>query len=127
MVRENGDWGYDCIAGALAILGHPISDQTVGNVLRRFGIAPAPKRQQQMSWPDFICSHLAVLASIDFFTAEVLTCRRLASYYVLFFLDLETCRVTLVGITRPKNGRCRWLAVLSMTLRCVASGSFCSA
>jgi hypothetical protein len=42
MARENSDWGYDRIAGAIANLGHEISDQTVGNVLRRFGIAPAP-------------------------------------------------------------------------------------
>jgi len=28
--------------GALANLGHPMSDQTVGNMLRRRGIAPVP-------------------------------------------------------------------------------------
>jgi putative transposase len=50
MARENSGWGYDRIAGALDNLGHRVSDQTVGNVLRRFGIAPAPKRRQQMSW-----------------------------------------------------------------------------
>jgi putative transposase len=43
---------------------------------------------------------MAVLASIDFFTAEGLTYRGLATYYVLFFLHLETRRVTLAGITR---------------------------
>ena len=42
MARENRDWGYDRIAGALANLGHEISDQTVGNVLRRHGLPPAP-------------------------------------------------------------------------------------
>ena len=30
MAQENGSWGYDRIAGALANLGHPVSDQTVG-------------------------------------------------------------------------------------------------
>ena len=44
--RENTGWGYDRIAGALTNLGHRISDQTVGNILKRFGIAPAPKRSQ---------------------------------------------------------------------------------
>jgi len=34
MARENSGWGYDRIAGALANLGHAVSDQTVGNVLR---------------------------------------------------------------------------------------------
>ena len=33
MARENGDWDYDRIAGALANLGYEICDQTVGNVL----------------------------------------------------------------------------------------------
>jgi putative transposase len=100
MARENTAWGYDRIAGALNNLGHCISDQTVGNVLRRFGVAPAPKRRQQMKWADFIRSHIAVLVGIDFFTVEVLTWRGLATYYVLFFLHLETRRVTLAGITR---------------------------
>ena len=100
MARENTAWGYDRIAGALNNLGHCISDQTVGNVLRRFGIAPAPRRRAQMNWADFIQSNMAVLAGIDFFTVEVLTWRGLATYYVLFFIHLETRRVTLAGITR---------------------------
>jgi len=52
--------------GALTNLGHRVSDQTVGNVLRRHGIAPAPKRSQNTTWKEFIESHLAVLAGIDF-------------------------------------------------------------
>jgi putative transposase len=35
MAKENGDWGYDRIAGALANLGYKVRDQTVGNVLQR--------------------------------------------------------------------------------------------
>ena len=50
MARENPSWGYDRIVGALANLGHRLSDQTVGNVLRRHGISPAPKRKQSISW-----------------------------------------------------------------------------
>jgi putative transposase len=44
MAKENPSWGYDRIVGALANLGHKLSDQTVGNILRRHDIAPAPKR-----------------------------------------------------------------------------------
>jgi hypothetical protein len=43
---------------------------------------------------------MAVLAGMDFFTAEVLTWRGPATYYVLFVIQLETRRVTLAGITR---------------------------
>jgi Homeodomain-like domain len=35
MAKENRSWSCDRIAGALANLGHEVSDQTVGNVLRR--------------------------------------------------------------------------------------------
>ena len=100
MAQENKGWGYDRIAGALANLGHQLSDQTIGNTLKRHGIAPAPKRTQSTSWKDFIAAHMAVLAGTDFFTVEVLTWRGLVTYYVLFFLHLETRRVTLAGITR---------------------------
>ena len=98
--RENSGWGYDRIVGALANLGHPVSDQTVGNILRRYGIPPAPKRSQNTTWKDFIASHMAVLAGTDFFTVEVLTWRGLATYYVLFFIHLESRRVSLAGLTR---------------------------
>ena len=64
LARENSGWGYDRIAGALKNLGHSVSDQTVGNILHRFGIAPAPKRSQQTNWADFIRAHMAVLAGM---------------------------------------------------------------
>jgi hypothetical protein len=72
----------------------------VGNVLRRHGIAPAPKRGQNTTWKEFIQSHLAVLAGIDFFTVEVLNWRGLVTYYVLFFIHLGSRRISLAGITR---------------------------
>ena len=90
MARENSGWGYDRIVGALANLGYDVSDQTVGNVLKRHGIAPAPKRSQSTTWREFIQSHMAVLAGIDFFTVEVLTWRGLVTYYVLFSIHLES-------------------------------------
>jgi hypothetical protein len=105
MARENSGWGYDRIVGALANLGYTVSDQTVGNVLKRHGIAPAPKRSQTTTWKEFIQSHLAVLAGIDFFTVEVLSWRGLVTYYVLFFIHLESRRVSLAGITRHPRPR----------------------
>jgi putative transposase len=32
MAKENRDWGYDRIAGALANLGYKVCDQTVGTM-----------------------------------------------------------------------------------------------
>ena len=99
MASENRDWGYDRIAGALANLGYEISDQTVGNVLQRHALPPAPERKRTTTWPAFIRIHLALLAGTDFFTAEVLTLRGLVTYYVLFFIHLESRRVDVAGIT----------------------------
>ena len=54
---------------------------------------------------------MAVLAGTDFFTVEVLTWRGLVTYYVLFFLHLETRRVTLAGITRHPTEA--WMAQMA--------------
>src|SRR6516165_10382579 len=84
MARENRGWGYDRIVGALANLGHAISDRTVGNILRRHNLAPAPERSRTTSWKEFIRSHLEVLAGAEFFTVEVLTWRGLVLRTVLY-------------------------------------------
>ena len=76
MASENRDWGYDRIVGALANLGYVISDQTVGNILHRHALPPAPERKRTTTWPAFIRTHLALLAGTDFFTTEVLLARQ---------------------------------------------------
>ena len=121
--RENPSWGYDRIVGALSNLGHNLSDQTVGNILRRHGIPPAPKRSQNTNWKDFIAAHMAVLAAVDFFTVEVLTWRGLATYYVLFFLHLETRRVSLAGITRRPTEM--WMEQMARNAIDEGSGYLC--
>ena len=54
MARENPRWGYDRIQGALANLGHTISDTTVGTILKVHGIEPAPERNRQTKWKAFL-------------------------------------------------------------------------
>jgi len=71
LASDNPTWGFDRIEGALANLGHIISDQTVGNILKRHSIEPAGDRKRQTTWKTFIKSHWDVLASIDFTTIEV--------------------------------------------------------
>src|SRR5882724_1843146 len=93
MARENRSWGYDRIVGALANLGYTISDQTVGNILKRHRILPAPERKTTTTWKEFIRTHMEVLVATDFFTAEVWTLGGLVTYYVLFFIHLESRKV----------------------------------
>jgi putative transposase len=71
MARENRSWGYDRIVGALLNLGYRISDQTVGNILKRHGIPPAPERKTTTTWQEFIRIHRDVLMATDFFSSVV--------------------------------------------------------
>jgi len=80
-----------------------IPDQTVGNILTRNGVPRMPERKHTTTWKDFIRAHMAVLAGTDFFTIEVLTLRGLVTYYVLFFIHLETRRVEVAGVTPHPN------------------------
>jgi putative transposase len=80
MARENRSWGYARIVGALANLGHTIRAQTVGNMLKRHGLPPAPERQTTTTWTEFIRTHMEVLVATDFFTAEVWTLGGLVTY-----------------------------------------------
>ena len=76
------------------------TDQTVGNIFRRYPIAPAPEWSSTTTWKEFIRSHMDVLAGTDFFTVEVLTWRGFITYYILFFIEIGSRRVSLGGITR---------------------------
>jgi putative transposase len=99
MARENPTWGYDRIQGALANLGHKISDQTVGNILKEHGIEPVPDRKRQTTWKMFLKAHWDCLAAIDFTTVEVWTKGGLVTYYLLFVMELSTRRVHLAACT----------------------------
>ncbi len=97
--RENPSWGYDRIQGSLANLGHDVSDQTIGNILKEHGIEPAPDRTRQTSWKTFIKAHWDVLAAIDFTTVEVWTKGGLVTYYLLFVMEVATRRIHFAACT----------------------------
>jgi putative transposase len=105
MAQENCRWGYDRIAGALAHLGYMISDQTVGNILKRHGIPPASERNRTTTWHEFTQAHMDVLVATDFFTTEVWTWCGLVTYYILFFIRLGTREVRVAGVTAHPDER----------------------
>jgi putative transposase len=111
MAQENRSWGYDRIAGALKHPGYSISAQTVGNILKRHSIPPAPGRKKTTTWREFIRTHTDVLVATDFFTAEVWTWGRLTTYYVHFFLHLSSRKVRVAGVTPHPNER--WMVQIA--------------
>ena len=105
MALENPLWGYDRIEGEIRKLGHRLSPTTVRNILKANGIEPSPERRQRTTWRQFLSANWDCLAAADFFTVEVCSWRGLATYYVLFVLELSTRSVQVAGITRNPNAR----------------------
>jgi hypothetical protein len=99
LARDNRTWGCKRIAGTLENLGHNISRETVGNILKRHGLAPASDRGKRVLWKDFIQSNLEVLAAVDFFTVEVWTAAGLMTSYVLVFMQVAPRQICVAGFT----------------------------
>jgi len=70
MAEENGGWGYRRIQGALSNLGHEIARTTIANILKRHGIEPAPERNRQTTWKEFLRRHWSQIIATDFFTVR---------------------------------------------------------
>ena len=100
--RENSSWGYCRIQGALKNLGHRVSDSTIANILKEYGLKPAPDRPT--SWRTFLKAHWGQVAAMDFFTTEVWTAKGLTTFYTLFAIDLKTRRVCIGGSTPNPDG-----------------------
>jgi transposase InsO family protein len=114
MARENPRWGYTRIQGALQNLGHRVGRTTIGNILEKNGIDPAPERGKRTTWSQFLKAHWSVLAAADFFTVEVWAPRGLVTLYVVFVIELGTRRIDIAGIT-PSPGE-PWMMQIGRNL-----------
>ena len=121
MARGNPSWGYDRVQGALANLGHKISDTTIGNILRENGIEPVPECKRQSTWKEFLEAHWDVLGAIDFTTIKVWTMSGLVTLYVLFVMEVATRRVHLAGCTTSPDEK--WMKQVARNLTDTADGS----
>jgi len=97
-----------------------VSDQTVGNILKRNGISPAPERRKTTTWKKFIRSHSDLLVATDFFSAEVWTALGLVTYDVLIFIRIRTREVHIAGITRQPDES--WMTQIARNLTMVDWG-----
>jgi transposase InsO family protein len=122
MAKENRTWGCRRIQGALANLGYILAHTTVGNILKRHGIEPAPERVQKTTWKEFLKQHWDQIAASDFFTVEVWTSSGLTRFVVLFFIDLSTRRVEIGGIASSVNGL--WMAQIAQNMTDAVDGFF---
>jgi putative transposase len=101
LARENSRWGYQRIQGELLHLGVRLSARVIRTTLRRHGLVPAPRRAAT-TWRAFLRQQAAGIVACDFFTVDTVWLRRL---YVLFFIELDTRRVHLAGVTAHPDGQ----------------------
>ena len=65
----------------------------IGEILERHGLEPAPERNHQMTWEEFLSRHWEVIVPADLYTVEVWVRSGLARFRVLLLIDQSTSRV----------------------------------
>jgi transposase len=118
--QENPTWGYNRIQGALANLGHELSDTSVGNILKAHGIEPAPQRKRNTTWKTFLKAHWDVLAAVDFTTIEVWGLNGLVTLYLLLVMEVATRRVHFADCTTSPTEA--WMKQVARNLTAAADG-----
>jgi putative transposase len=103
LAKENPTWGYRRIQGELATMGVRLAPSSVWEILRRHCIEPTPRRSGP-TWSEFLRAQATTMLACDFFHVDTVLLRRL---YVLFFIEIDTRRVFLSGVTESARVSCR--------------------
>src|SRR4030095_9109052 len=94
MARENRSRGYDRIVCSLLNLCYRIIDQTVGNILKRHGIPPAPERKKTTTWREEDVSDLLIACQTDTPNSYRLTNRPITKSCMRSVLEKQIVRRT---------------------------------
>ena len=100
LAAENPTWGHRRVQGELVRLGHHIAASTVWKILHHAGVHPAPRRAGP-TWHQFLTAQARTIMACDFCTVDTVCFQRLS---VLFFLELATRQVHVVGVTAQPTG-----------------------
>ena len=85
---------------------------TVGNILKRHGLPPAPQRKKTVTWREFIRSHLEVLGATDFFSSAIGAGLAFVISWVLSFLLPDRCLKHVASM--PSSLHQWWMLVVPL-------------
>ncbi|EFC79509.1 integrase core domain-containing protein [Parafrankia sp. EUN1f] len=102
LATENTTCGYQRIRGELLKLGHRVSSSTIRRVLTSLGLPPAPQRQTDTTWRQFLRTQASTMLAVDFFHVDcALMSRRL---YCFFVIEVGSRTVHILGGTAHPDG-----------------------
>jgi putative transposase len=101
---EAGIWGIAGSGVSWSVSGTRSPPSTAGKILHQAGVDPAPRRAGP-TWQQFLTGQAHTIVACDFFTVDTVFLKRI---YVLFFLEVATRRVHVVGVTAHPIGA--WVA-----------------
>ena len=102
--EENRRWGERRIPGALSNLGQAVGRGTLAEMVARHGMEPAPERERNTSWKEFLRPPWDWIVAADFFPIEAWTPPGWQRVLVRCWRERSTRKVEMAGLApRPKG------------------------
>lgn len=102
IVKDNFLMGYTKIMAELRKLHVTLGATSIRNILKERGVVSFPMRSADR-WDKKLKRTFHTLWACDFFTKTIWTPMGLRFYYVLFFINIKTRQVHLVGVSRKPD------------------------